>query len=138
MFTYAANAGRSSGRATQELCGQGSLGDSLVKSFRRTRRVAMAQFIGAVLGHQKMQDDRTYTLPRTPFLDNLHVADVRILPCSIIRRAQQMGFRSCSLVTESMHGIDAAGSPRRYEASRTSRRREHQACRHEGEWVVRL
>jgi hypothetical protein len=36
----AANAGRSSGRATQELCGQGSLGDSLVKSFRRTRRAA--------------------------------------------------------------------------------------------------
>jgi hypothetical protein len=43
-----------------------------------------------------------------------------------------------SLVTEGMHRIDVAGSPRRYEASRTSRRREHEACRHEGEWVVRL
>jgi hypothetical protein len=37
-----------------------------------------------------------------------------------------------------MHGIDAAGSPRRYEASRTSRRSEHEACRREGEWGVRL
>jgi hypothetical protein len=82
--------------------------------------------------------ERESLLHRSPFLDNLRVADVRILPCSIIRRAQQMGFRSCSLVTESMHKIDAAGSPRRYEASRTSRRSEHEACQYEGEWVVRL
>jgi hypothetical protein len=37
----------------------------------------------------------------------------RILLCSMIRRAQQMGFHTGSLVTERMHGIDAAGSPRR-------------------------
>ena len=35
----------------------------------------MAQFIWALLGHQKIQDDRTYTLPRTPFLDSFRVAD---------------------------------------------------------------
>jgi hypothetical protein len=35
----------------------------------------MAQFIWALLGHQKIQDDRTCTLPRTPFLDNFLFAD---------------------------------------------------------------
>ena len=30
----------------------------------------MAQFIWALLGHQKIQDDRTGTLPRTPCLDS--------------------------------------------------------------------
>src|SRR5689334_22465072 len=41
-------------------------------------------------------------------------------------------------MTERMHGVDTAGSPRRYEASRTRGGSEHEAGHGEREWVVRL
>lgn len=39
----------------------------------------MAQFIWALLGHQEIQDDRTYTLPRTPFLADEGHGDCKLL-----------------------------------------------------------
>ena len=48
------------------------------------------------------------------------------------------GLGHTSFVAENIHGIHAAASPRWDEAGRTSCRREHQGCRCEGEWVVRL